>query len=174
MANQKIKGNVILDILPSEISKRFTNNISYTATLNSLKWVYRSGITIDTTTDIIFTDNDQFIQFDSANPSELDADVDEVYWIYIKHTGYEDTNKVVTTKKGVIFTFTDTAPDFASTGASTSMLLMPNECTFFRVPKVPADNFKFRSCRISNDSHLSTPAGNTVCIEVAALIRDSA
>tara|TARA_R100000458_G_C8227237_1_gene209962 strand:- start:463 stop:993 length:531 start_codon:yes stop_codon:yes gene_type:complete len=175
MATISFKGQTSFNLLPEEISKRFTDNISFKSTSSAVKWVYRSAVSVDYDTDAVFTDNDQFIEFDSNNPSELDASADLVYWIYIKHTGYTDTDKsIATTDRGVMFTFTDTTPVYnTQTGAATSILLAPGDVIIMRLPYVAADNLKFRTCNFSsNNMQSAASSGETVCLEIAAAIKD--
>ena len=177
MANtlNSVSGTSVLQMLPDDIRQRFNFNVSYTGYTTSDKWVYKKQL-VDFETDAIFTDNDQFLEIYSSNPSEVDASADLVKWIYLRHTGWGNVAETPPSTYGIMLCYNDTTPVFnTATGAAAPMLLTPGDSIFFRVPNTAADDLKFRTCLISSNAiSAAATSGQTALIEVAAILQDAA
>ena len=176
VSNSKIAGTLVIEMLPNDIKKRIVENLSYTTNSSTAKWVYKK-VLVDYNTDSIFSDTDMFLNFYTNDMSEVDASADLLYWIYLRHTGYSNlAESIAITDRGIMFTYSNTTPVFdTTTGAATPLILMPNDFTILRIPLVPAEQLKLRTCNVSTDVQTSASAsGETAVVEVAAIINNVA
>jgi hypothetical protein len=171
MAINTAIGNLSFKILPDEIRKRFNGTLSYTGRDATEKWIYKKAQITHAAT-ALFTTDDEFLAITTSTDLVL---TDNVQFIIIKHTGFTDTNQNVTTDIGVLINYggADITPDRGDDDANTSMFLAAGDTMALKVPASEAADWRAITVKVTNGVPSDDGAsGDNVLLEIAAIVDD--
>ena len=175
-----------IQALPFEFRKRIKNE--QVTVFENARWIYKK-LLVSGTVRTIFSNNDAFtgdiyeeaVGTPTAEVYEhLVAANDYLYYIYIKHTGYNASNELTKTVNPIMVGIADaSALAYNGTGVNRPLVAFPGESISLRFSgnaDMKAQDIDIMTGKTINGYTLSAngAAGDRALVEIIALIRDVA